>query len=132
MESNLAPKMNRRKKRTVFQNEVVDVESNLVETTSLKLKSKQPSAASSPRVFEKKKVQFNSDLNPAILDYNPDFGFSDALHNDITGKNHTLWRILYDQVQRRPKYQRIRNLLISRTLQKVQHISKLFEEENKQ
>ena len=99
----------------------------------MKLRNKQSSAASSPRgPTDPKKVRFNDDLNPVILDYNPDFGFNDELHSQLTGRSYSMWRILYDQVQRRPKYQRIRNLLISRTLQKYEEISKMFEEEKKQ
>lgn len=75
------------------------------------------------------KVKFNDDLNPELLDYHPDFGFNDELNVSLSSHFYTVWQLLYDQVKKRPKFQRVRNLLIRRTLEKYKQITKMLQEQ---
>lgn len=81
------------KKRSDIPNGATNFETKLIIPTTRKIKAKQASALSTPA---KKQVRFNYDLDPSILDYNPDFGFNDELHADFSGKQQSMWAILYD------------------------------------
>ena len=78
-----------------------------------------------------KQVKFNKDLDPAILDYYPDFGFVDKLNGENLDKGYNMWRLLYDQVREYPKFERIRNLVYRLSMEKYKRVAKQVLEQNR-
>lgn len=75
-----------------------------------------------------KQIKFNNDLNPSILDYYPDFGFVDNLNSEYLDRDYDMWRLLYDQVKEYPKFERIRNLIYSLSMEKYNRVAQQLQE----
>ena len=100
-------------------------------TKPLKSTSASPSG---PRASEAqledllKNIKFNGDLAPEMLDHVvPDFGFSDDLYVQLTGRVETVWQLLHDYIQRNPKYERMVGLVQMYIQEKIRVINKLLQ-----
>ena len=64
------------------------------------------------------------DLDPELREFAlPDFGFSDDL-NHYGDQNISVWQLLFDYVKTYPKYERLKNLVHTKTYEKIEKIRK--------
>ena len=67
-------------------------------------------------------MPFATDIDPSKLRFTiPDFGFSDTLNYGKEGSaTKNIWQLLYDQIKKLPKYQRLHNLILELVEKKKQ------------
>ena len=79
-----------------------------------------------------RRVHFNYDLDPETLRSVPDFGFNDELNSMYWEDQTTVWGLLYDQVQKEPKFERIRNLIYQLSIEKYFNVAQKIDSQNEQ
>lgn len=118
----------RREKRTVVDDKMYLVSSKKVQIVDSKKDSVIIKRGMAFKELDKlrpaRKVHFNYDLDPETLKSVPDFGFNDELNANYWEDKTTVWGLLYDQVKKEPKFERIRNLVFKLSMEKYYSVAK--------